>query len=118
MQISDGIRYFQFSSWGLLSQILNGTEQGLPVATVIHPVDAGIPEDLGCFPTMRAAGTTKDQRLVKVPDPRDACPDTIDGDVERPGYMPLVKFVGGPEIDDDSSIPQCLPDLSAASKNV
>jgi hypothetical protein len=99
MQISDGIR--DLPSY---SATADDPEDGLPIAADMHPVNAGLAEDLGAFPTMIATRTAENEGTVEVAKAGRIGAEAVDGDIEGTGNMPLVEFVGGAQVHDDGAL--------------
>jgi len=87
----------------IYSAFLYCPPQGLPVSSIIYPGDAGRPEYFGGFPAMNAGAATEDDGPFQVFDPSDADPYAIYGNIQGPGNMSLVEFVGCPQVDDHAA---------------
>jgi hypothetical protein len=77
--------------------------QGLPVSSIMYLCDAGRPEYFGGFPAMNAGTATEDHGPFQLFDPSYIDPDTIYGNIQGPGNMSLVEFVGCPQVDDHAA---------------
>src|ERR1700761_4798449 len=95
---------------------LHFSQQRLPVPSVDHAGQTGIPQKSGRLPAMIAVSAAEDNGFAQGADPFDIGLDAVGGNIQGPWNMTLVVFIGSPQIDDHRTFPQCIPDSSASAK--